>query len=55
MQTSEKNARQADERMDGLFDDLQQAMNRVDLWAAALIGLLQPVPQGAYRLPRESR
>jgi hypothetical protein len=55
MQIDEKNARQADERVEGLFDDLQHAMNRVDIWAGALIGLLRPVPQDAYRLPRESR
>ena len=55
MQTSEKNTRQADEQVEGVFEGLQQAMNRVDLWAGALIGLLQPVPQGAYWLPRESR
>jgi hypothetical protein len=55
MQTNEKNTRQADEQVEGVFNDLQQAMNRVDIWAGALIGLLQPVPEGAYRLPRGSR
>lgn len=54
MQSDEQTKDHQTERMDGMFQDIQQAMNRVDIWAGALAGFLKPVPQGARQLPRES-
>lgn len=55
MQTDEKTKDHQTERMDGAFQEIQHAMNRVDIWAGALAGFLKPVPQGARQLLRESR
>ncbi|MGE0752552.1 MAG: hypothetical protein AB7K64_18420 [Variibacter sp.] len=43
------------ERLHDKLQDIQQAMNAVEIWAGALAAFAQSVPLGAFNLPRESR
>jgi hypothetical protein len=54
MQDDTKTEKRA-ERMEGTLQDIQQAINKVDIWAGALAGFSQPVPEGKFQLPREPR
>ena len=52
MPINEKTESYETKGMNGTFRDIQHAINAVDIWAGALVGFSQPVPQSTYHLPR---